>query len=294
MSTNFNHLKLTPERLAEWGDRRSSKYFNFFQHSQNNVRDNPQDHKTNHERSTNEINQEREKNLHPLPFSNQENDDSNKSVQKSDSNSHLDLPNDLQVEKQDDYMSLDNEFGDYLKDSEYIRNIDHNEMNLKQDFYKIMNIDSNMETVDLFEDCMDHDAQRLKNNETSNQEQIFNPVSENKSNLNLSIISDQKNNLSENDTSNFLKTMQDVVPTIENQKIDKENTYEETYFNIRPALQCNPIFSNEKYNKMKESSRLRASNPNISHFMKTVIPNKKSDFDRDMEVCNVHLTILFK
>ena len=36
---------------------------------------------------------------------------------------------------------------------------------------------------------------------------------------------------------------------------------------------------------MKESSRLRASNPNISHFMKTVMPNKKSDSDRNMDVC---------
>lgn len=313
---NFNHLKLTPEKLAGWGDRRSSntsKYFNLFQQNQNDVRDNPQDHETNHERRSNETHQENEKNLHPSPFTSQVNDHNNQSVHEINSSPHLvsknlNLPNNLQVENQVDNMSLDDGFGDYLKDSEYIRNIDQNEMNLQQD-YENMNIDSNIETIDLTEGCMNHDVQILKNNETFDQEQIFNPVSENKCNL------------SKNSSSNFLKTMQDIAPIVENQ-IDQDNTlhehplksdapnkethstdnqdddlkssYEETYFNTKPALQCKPIFSNEKYNKMKEASRLRASNPNISHFMKTVMPNKKSDFDRDMEVCSVRLTIISK
>ncbi|CAB4436181.1 unnamed protein product [Rhizophagus irregularis] len=309
---NFNHLKLTPEKLAVWGDRRSSNT-NLFQQNQNNVRDNSQDHETNHERRTNEIQQENEKNLHPLPFASQVNDHSNQSVHEI--NSNLNLPNNLQVENQEDNMSLDDGFGDYLKDSKYIRNIDQNEMNLQQD-YENMNIDSNVETIDLTEGFTDHDVQRLKNNETFDQEQIFNPVSENKCNLNSSIIFEQRDNLSKDGSSNFLKTVQDVAPTVEN-PIDQDNTlhehplkldapnkeihstdnqgdylkssYEETYFNTKPALQCKPIFSNEKYNKMKEASRLRASNPNISHFMKTVLPNKRSDFDRNMEeiLCDI-------
>ncbi|GBC06749.1 hypothetical protein RclHR1_07010005 [Rhizophagus clarus] len=301
-SKNLNHLKLTPEKLAEWGDHRSSNTYFKSQNKDDNVPDNPQDHETNLERKNNEIHKQYEKNFHSLPFSSQGNNDSNQPVHESNPDPHLVSSNELQIEKQEDNMSLDDGFDDYLKDSEYIQNIDQNEMIPQQDYYENMNIDSNMETVDLFEGCMNHDIQRLKHNEISDQEQIFNHVSENKSNFDNSlIVTEQKDNLSKKDVT-ILKAMQDVMPTVEiaqENKLHDEHplksdtpshddlkSYKETCFDNKP---CNPIFSNEKYNKMKQSSRLRASNPNISHFMKTVMPNKKSDFDRDMEeiLCDI-------
>src|SRR3954451_20452893 len=104
-----------------------------------------------------------------------------------------------------DNMILDDnscdQIDDNLKDSE-------NGIYLQEDHFENKNTGNDLEMVE------DYDVQEL-NTKASAQEQDLNLISEN----------DKSKNISEEDSSNFLMTTQNIDPTVEKQKlIDQENT----------------------------------------------------------------------
>src|SRR4051794_27707370 len=190
-SFNVNHLKLTPEKLAEWDKRHSantslsrgedttitSKYFNFSQQNQN--------------QNDNEIPQIHEN----LQDENQLFESSPPSIDlQIDAQSHE------SIKTAEDQMKLDNmilddnscdQIDDNLKDSE-------NGIYLQEDHFENKNTGNDLEMVE------DYDVQEL-NTKASAQEQDLNLISEN----------DKSKNISEEDSSNFLMTTQNIDPTVE-------------------------------------------------------------------------------